>query len=661
MNPTSEPSQEGNRFAALLNPIRDIAASWGIDVAKELSEYAESLGIDINQTSITNENAESLSVPVDFTEAALLVQGSTTIYSRKVEHLYSLVYVAVSTMNQMRGKGKGGANGGEDSGGTDADADALLNIDEEDFLTLDDNIPQADPKTITLASRTTGRDETLLPPIPPMLAHASAAASEHPGSVKYKMTTARFHSSGALIMQGCPPVNENLDALPEDQNPSQEHPDVTQPFDNGFDDVDDFGGEDDTGLMSPAGNAMDSEKPSDFPADDNCRTPLAGSRTIKETAALYGITSSRDSKNRTKPVKDPFLTLDPHNEIPGMVKPLKVGKTYRKLRPKTEAKKKTTTYYSEVPQGKSIFDIVIPDIPPSATVRTYVSFQGIKQPYAIVLRKRSTLLRQRILREKGLHDMSIEPSIEDENIENLVDTDPYAGDFDNDFDQDDDAVIESPEQLRLPDGLGIRDDDPDLGLFADPSHELQLTSQLEYLASSYEETCRKHLEKTAWMWEKRTTDVDLIRRVDEWTTRIQPLLEEEEKRKDFDISAYGDSVLNRLDDLTIREGGDETSIHKLLQQPARYEISRLFLATLQLANNHALEIVPPETCSVSDFMVKRVLNRSNAKENYDDLSSPAAKNSESTRLKRSRVAGNTPKSARREPLRPRLQQQSSVD
>lgn len=645
----------------MLNPIRDIAASWGIDVAKELSDYAESLGIDINKTSISTDNPDTLVVPIDFAEAALLVQGSTSIYSRKVEHLYSLVYIAVTAMNQMCRKNKAAGDKADENGGSDPDADALLNIDEEDFLTLDDNIPQVDPKTITLPPEppTSDRDETLLPPVPPMLAHTVAEASDHPGSIKYRMSTAHLHPSGALIMQGCPPVNENLDILPEEQGPTPENIDMTQPFDiNLGDDV----GDDDHGFMSPNGNDIDMRKTFSPQGQENYGgTPLAGSRTIKETAARYGITSSQQPLKRPRPAKDPFMVLDPHQEVPELEKALKVGKTYRKPRQKTRPQSKTTTYHAELPEGKNLFDILLPDIPQSVSIRAYVSFQGIREPYASILKKRRAQQRRMAMLEKDEDTDPFLGPFNDEDFENTPDVDNFAGDFKAGFDQDDGDAIDSPEHLRLLDDEDdSRDEHPDLDLFADAANELQLGSQLEYLASSYEETCRKHVEKTAWMWEMILSEADLRDRVIQWESRMQPLLEEEEQRNEFDISEYSETIMNKLDHLTTAANVTETQISKLLHQPDRYEISRLFLATLQLANNYTLEIVPPEGCAVSDFTVKSVLrgHRDKSGKTSDDraMNSPDA-----IRLKRSRVPGSTPKSARRQPLRPRLEPQISAD
>jgi len=75
------------RFASLLQPIKDLAATWNIDIAAELEQYLE----ELEQIEVTVESAGKF----NFVEAALVVQGSTHVYSRKVELLHQLVYRAL--------------------------------------------------------------------------------------------------------------------------------------------------------------------------------------------------------------------------------------------------------------------------------------------------------------------------------------------------------------------------------------------------------------------------------------------------------------------------------------------------------------------------------------------------------------------------------------
>ena len=78
------------KFGHLLKPLRNLADDWEIDVAHDLEGYLEELSH--LQITIDGQNC-------NFAEAALLIQGSTFHYSRKVESLLKLVYAALNAIS----------------------------------------------------------------------------------------------------------------------------------------------------------------------------------------------------------------------------------------------------------------------------------------------------------------------------------------------------------------------------------------------------------------------------------------------------------------------------------------------------------------------------------------------------------------------------------
>ena len=86
---------EESRFAHLLAPLRDLQvrsreprqeppahhapfqANWDTDIAAELSDY-------LTQLEDISFSFDGGSTSLNFAEAALLIQGSTCVYSRKV-------------------------------------------------------------------------------------------------------------------------------------------------------------------------------------------------------------------------------------------------------------------------------------------------------------------------------------------------------------------------------------------------------------------------------------------------------------------------------------------------------------------------------------------------------------------------------------------------
>jgi len=91
-------AEPGNRYQHLLQPIRDLSKVWNIEIADELEKYiAEVAGLSFHGSTSARK--------LNFAEAALLIQGSTAIYSRKVEQLYALVYQALGQICAEKERG----------------------------------------------------------------------------------------------------------------------------------------------------------------------------------------------------------------------------------------------------------------------------------------------------------------------------------------------------------------------------------------------------------------------------------------------------------------------------------------------------------------------------------------------------------------------------
>ncbi|KAB7506460.1 Condensin-2 complex subunit H2 [Armadillidium nasatum] len=64
-----QPSQDLEaRFSVFLNPIRDLTKNWEVDIAK------------LSEIQITFDGGVTV---MNFAEAAMLIQGSATVYSKK--------------------------------------------------------------------------------------------------------------------------------------------------------------------------------------------------------------------------------------------------------------------------------------------------------------------------------------------------------------------------------------------------------------------------------------------------------------------------------------------------------------------------------------------------------------------------------------------------
>lgn len=88
-----------SRFHELIQPIKDLASSWDIDISEKLEEYLEEImNFRVGDVGVNGISSEKL----NFAEAALLIQGSTTIYSKKVEYLYQLVLKSIEFITNKK-------------------------------------------------------------------------------------------------------------------------------------------------------------------------------------------------------------------------------------------------------------------------------------------------------------------------------------------------------------------------------------------------------------------------------------------------------------------------------------------------------------------------------------------------------------------------------
>jgi condensin-2 complex subunit H2 len=65
-------------YSEFLKPIRDLAKNWDIDIATCLEEYVD----ELSSLTVTVDGGRS---KLNFAEAALLMQGTSVVYAKKVE------------------------------------------------------------------------------------------------------------------------------------------------------------------------------------------------------------------------------------------------------------------------------------------------------------------------------------------------------------------------------------------------------------------------------------------------------------------------------------------------------------------------------------------------------------------------------------------------
>lgn len=148
-------------FLVNMKPLRDLAQIWDMDIASCLQDYLTELAqvghpvphaalppsLTMLQVEGSEETTATDAGKTNFAQAALILQNSSFVYSRKVEYLYSLVYAA---LNELIANSKSASTSKNDSTNKkqsakcnlDKDLEEFENFDSQmEFLLLDDVLP----------------------------------------------------------------------------------------------------------------------------------------------------------------------------------------------------------------------------------------------------------------------------------------------------------------------------------------------------------------------------------------------------------------------------------------------------------------------------------------------------------------------------------------
>ena len=203
---STELANTTSRYAHLLEPIRELERNWSIDIASELEDYLA----ELEAITIAFEDGKRL----DFAEAALVIQGSTCIYGKKVDSLYELV---LNTLDQVIHKKKEKEQQQRQRQQQEQQDDEPVQPEdgeEEPFVTLDDTLKEADNISLASAAGGAGAAHADTRAFTLAAAPLSLFASLGGGDGECKMHTCAMHPSGALLLPHVAVAEHILQALP---------------------------------------------------------------------------------------------------------------------------------------------------------------------------------------------------------------------------------------------------------------------------------------------------------------------------------------------------------------------------------------------------------------------------------------------------------------
>eukprot|EP00873_Tetraselmis_striata_P038572 jgi/Tetstr1/458836/TSEL_045219.t1 len=538
------------KFAHLLQPIRSLSDNWDIDIATELEDYLD----DLEELTFTFEDGPSL----NFAEAALLIQGSACVYSRKVEYLHSLVYRALDVIADTRRRQNRSKSGAQDGIHHDMEDDAT-------FLNLDATIE--DGGNIDLDERSLKEAAAALRPPPALLALEDAGAnstgrSEEAGN--FKIAYCHVHPSGALLLEQheCGDLQAGPHELhfPHEAVPSPGPAEDAQFGEIGAEE-DDWQDEGDVAMAGEM--APQDEAPAEGFLTGEAASPCQDEgEAFQHGADATEVPPAAEGEAEEAEPYDPYKPLDMYDGSGHKARPFRRLRIRSRPAPGGQA--------AEREDGDSMFPV--PDAPVSGCTFPEFDYALEAIRLADIEAARKSKSRMQALEA---HEQLASCFTAGEGAPADVESDHE----DTYQDLEDGPFEDAPEGFEQLDEWAEAQEGRHA--FGGTEHCLD-GGATETL--SYEELCKAHMDAFIAAAAAAETQTELASRVAGWQSRIEPALEAQEAQGVFDIHEYGERILDNLADAT-QATESAVTFDAAVVGCQRHEVSRAFSAMLQLINN----------------------------------------------------------------------------
>ncbi|XP_030296444.1 condensin-2 complex subunit H2 [Sparus aurata] len=551
-----------SRFAHLLQPIRELTKNWDIDVASELNDYLE----ELDDMCITFDGGNTR---LNFAEAALLIQGSACIYSKKVELLHSLVYQTLEYINDKNKKRNKQTAASQEDGADGAASDHDVD-DVAVFTPLDLDVSNESQKADTHTS-------ACVAPLPPesLIPPETAEKQKLPlisvkGEVLCSLKDFRINifvpgdEDLILLTLGSAASRLLLDERPAD---SLQQQDAAASV---LAEVEDHGGDAADGFVPLEENHMELDQDPEEHVDRH-QAPSEG-RMIRERRQVEDDKLRR--KDESRPAVNMWALHDPYAQL-GEDKPFKSGKCYKVPEGLDEGGKRKRKRPASLQDFRSWFRGTFD--PPEHKLKNGPTFTDLNYIYMSTMRDKLKT-RRRIYRRAGV-------IVSDEELRRTFLQPEEAG--------PQQQGEEPVDGFRHPDLLGGDDDNsdnehevfPDDGPaeFAGGPDFIPADARRDEL--SYEDLVKLRVEQLVVSSRDYTQETALSRRVKDWEDKIRPELSLQEERPVFDIHDYGDRIVGALSTV-----GQRRSFASIVAGLDNFEACKYLLASLQLANDYTVEV-----------------------------------------------------------------------
>ncbi|TVU38868.1 hypothetical protein EJB05_12263 [Eragrostis curvula] len=570
-----EGSTSGGRFP-ILQANRDPESNWEVDVAKSLEEYLLKI---CSGEVIGEDGAHS----VNFAEAALLLQGSVQVYSRKVEYLYSLVLHALEFLSQKKQdqqeNGSAQANENNHSAIPNEDDDIFMGLDGvpvETRTTLDNNVDRDDLQK-----------KVVRPPANLLVFEGDCLDSEASELDSYLLATCNFFGD-CLLLDPCdaPAVFEFLQGKKSGKENSVTHRGSSAPSKSrksAFTSPNGRSGgtgrklnpEKGHGDPDPTqGNNLDqSQGMNENETHENIGDFNLGGNdwSYDDMATSDGAAESPDDGNDSDE-EDPWRPLDPHEPGNLKIRPYRRGTG--------------TCCFLEILCINLLhfffpFWLLVCLTSFSNLLWSSKRFctQVIGTPKKKTLASLFPMAKMDVVINPEQAKSFDVPQSQQEEINASQSPPPYEKLMRSlEFGEQENCHVFGDLKDDSGPNTGVNDyddnDEPDMHYDMDPMDIDDIINPVKNaLLASIAEV-------------EQQSEMDA--RVSTWKERIEHALEEQDKNPPFDIGSYGEDILDTLSSRTDNKG--IASFGEIVSGKPKYEVARTFSALLQLVNGRSVDL-----------------------------------------------------------------------
>ncbi|KAF8394599.1 hypothetical protein HHK36_020813 [Tetracentron sinense] len=547
----------------IVQPHRDLESNWAVDLAKNLEEYL----LKICSGEITGDEDGHLSV--NFAEAALLLQGSIQVYSRKVEYLYSLVVHALEFISQKRPQDRAESTSVQPEG---IDSHAVADEENELFLGLDD-VPVEDWNCI---NDVVGKDDTfnhfVKPPANLVVLEGdcldtTGAAGE---LESYLLATNDLYQD-FILLDPCDAVAIhdflNGDKVGKGNKFSHRGSSLNSKARKSFQSpTRRSGGTAHTSSLKKSQDVNLNGTPainSNFEVIDNNICPNDVCNIPENNYHGYEADCGYSEPGDDSDDDDPWKPLNPHEPGNLKVKPFKKVKV---LRRQGISSAKRIHISTQFPLAK-LHGTISPEFTETWELNLHV------------------IERSREFQSPPLYE-KLRQSLAPEGHETY---NPYSSpefaNEDNDYDTNIHDVDDVPDYMDAEVPLYQKEHGDD-AFHLDNNEAFEQEDPNSH--ASLEDLCRSHLDSLLASIAETEKQTELAARVSTWKQRIEHNLEEQDLRTPFDIHEYSGRVLDKLSLQADCEGA--MSFADVVRGQEKHDVARTFSALLQLVNNGNVDL-----------------------------------------------------------------------